>query len=163
MRSTIAERPLPHAVPLWLDGRAEPLPEATTGWPLLAMPVSTSTPTRAEDRVECFLSLDAHLVRNPESTFLARVAGEALADLGLHDGDLLVMDQATPPLAGNVALAVVEGAVVLVRLGRDVHGQWMVQPADPASPSRPLAEAVTITGVARWVIHRLWPGRQGAS
>jgi DNA polymerase V len=86
-----------------------------------------------------------------------------LADLGLHDGDLLVMDQATPPLAGNVALAVVDGAVVLVRLGRDAHGQLMVQPADPASPSRPLAEAVTITGVARWVIHRLWPGRRGAS
>ena len=27
--------------------------------------------------------------------------------------------------------------------------------------SRPLDDAMTMTGVARWVIHRLWPGRRG--
>jgi len=38
-----------------------------------------------------------------------RVTGDRLTDAGLHDGDLLVMDRAPPPLAGNVVLAIVEG------------------------------------------------------
>jgi len=86
-----------------------------------------------------------------------RVTGEALADLGLHDGDLLVMDRATPPLAGSVVLAVVDGTSVLTRLSRNTQGRLRVQ-APGTDLSQPLDEA-TIVGVARWVIHRLWPGR----
>ena len=115
-------------------------------------------PFPAKDDLESSLNLNDHLIRNPESTFLVRVTGEALADAGLHDGDLLVMDRATPPLAGSVVLTVVEGVAVLARLGRDAQGRLIVQVAG-TDPSRPLDDATTLTGVARWVIHRLWPGR----
>jgi len=61
-------------------------------------------------------------------------------------------------LGGSVALAVVEGVSVLTRLSRDAQGRLRVQAAG-TDLSRPLDEAITITGVARWVIRRLWPGR----
>ena len=98
------------------------------------------------------------MIRNPESTFLVRVSGDALAGAGIHDGDLLVMDRATPPLAGNVVLALMDGASVLARLSRDAQGRLRVHAAGTAL-SRPLDDAITMAGVARWVIHRLWPGR----
>ncbi|KAB2922467.1 MAG: hypothetical protein F9K25_19340 [Candidatus Contendobacter sp.] len=47
---------------------------------------------------------------------------------------------------------------VLARLSRDAQGRLRVQAAG-TDLSRPLDEAITITGVARWVIRRLWPGR----
>ena len=114
-------------------------------------------PFPANDDVLPSLSLDDHLIRNPESTFLLRVAGDALAEAGIHDGDLLVMDRATPPLAGNVVLAVVEGVAVLAHLGRDAQGRLRVQAAE--SGFAPPLDKATMVGVARWVIHRLWPGR----
>jgi DNA polymerase V len=155
MLATLDERPIPRALPLWLDpdSNQERDAESMPGWPLLA-----GLPSLANDDVEQSLNLNDHLIRNPESTFLLRVAGDALAGAGLHDGDLLVMDRATPPLAGNVVLAVMDGALVLARLGRDAQGRLRVQSAGP-DPGRPLDDAITIAGVARWVIHRLWPGR----
>ena len=157
MLDTLHERPIPRAFPLGLglDPDLNPQREAESmpRWPLLA-----DFPSSVNDDVEQSLRLDEHLIRNPESTFLVRVTGEALTDAGLHDGDLLVMDRATPPLAGSVVLTVVEEVAVLARLGRDAQGRLLVQVAESGF-GPPLDDAITITGVARWVIHRLWPGR----
>ena len=155
MLATSDERPAPRAFPLWPDPdpnrerEAEPMP----GWPSLA-----GVPSSASDDIERSLDLDDHLIRNPDSTFLLRVAGEALAEAGLRDGDLLVMDRAAPPLAGNVVLAVVEGVSVLARLGRDARGRLTVRAAGTGL-GRPPDDAIAIAGVARWAIRRLWPGR----
>ncbi len=155
MLATSNERPTPRAFPLWPDPdsnrerEAEPVP----GWPAPA-----GFPSPADDGVARSLGLDDHLIRDPESTFLVRVAGEALAEIGLRDGDLLVMDRATPPLAGNVVLAVVDGVSGLARLGRDARGRLRVRAAG-TDLGRPLDDAIAIAGVARWAIRRLWPGR----
>ncbi|MDS4039731.1 MAG: S24 family peptidase [Candidatus Competibacter sp.] len=159
MLATLDECPILRALPLWLDpgSNQERDAESMPGWPWLA-----GFPSPANGDVEQSLNLNDHLIRNPESTFLLRVAGDALVGAGIHDGDLLVMDRATPPLASSVALMIVDGALVLTHLGRDAEGRLRVQAVGPA-PGRPLDDAVTIAGVARWVIHRLWPGRNPVS
>ena len=141
-----------------------PGPDPEHGWPLLATPVPAGFPSPADDFVERRLSLDDHLIRNPESSFLLRVAGDALAADGIHDGDLLVVDRALPPTAGSVVVAVVAGEFALRRLGRDAGGRLRLEAADPAptDPS-PAAEDFALWGVARWVVHRLWPGRDRAA
>ena len=155
MLITLAPRPLPCALPLGLDldSNPAPEPEPSADWPWLA-----GFPAPAPADIEQSLNLNEHLIRHPEATFLMRVTGDHWTEAGLHDGDLLVMDRVTPPLAGSVALAVVEGVSVLTRLSRDAQGRLRVQAAG-TDLSRPLDEAITITGVARWVIRRLWPGR----
>ncbi|MFO1419494.1 MAG: translesion error-prone DNA polymerase V autoproteolytic subunit [Candidatus Competibacteraceae bacterium] len=137
----------------------EPAPER--GWPLLAAPVPAGFPSPADDQVERRLSLDEHLIRQPESTFLVRASGDSLAGAGIHDGDLLVVDRAVPPTAGSIVVAVVDGAFALVRLGRDAGGRRVLQSAHPEYPDRALGDGqeLAIWGVARWAIHRLWPGR----
>ena len=155
MLTTLAPRPLPCALPwgLDLDSNPAPDPEASADWPWLA-----GFPAPAPADIEQSLNLNEHLIRHPEATFLMRVTGDRWTEAGLHDGDLLVMDRVTPPLAGSVALAVVEGVSVLARLSRDAQGRLRVQAAG-TELSRPLDDTITITGVARWVIRRLWPGR----
>ncbi|WP_048676901.1 LexA family protein [Candidatus Competibacter denitrificans] len=145
------------AFSLWLmEHNTHRTPEPT-GWPLLTMPIPAGAPMPLSDDIEWFPSLDDHLVRNPAQTFLLRVAGEGLAEAGIHDGDLLVMDRATPPLAGSVALVIVEGVAVLTRLSRDAQGRLRTSAAE--SGFGPPLDGATRVGVARWVIHRLWPGR----
>ncbi|MDG4557489.1 MAG: S24 family peptidase [Candidatus Contendobacter sp.] len=160
MLATIAEPPTTRTFQPWLESMVDLSSgaESGCGWPLLTAPVPADDPVPA-DAVERFLSLDEHLVRNPANTFLMRVIGDGLADAGLHDGDLLVMDRTTPPLAGSVALAMVDGAFALARLYRLPDGRLMVQPAGSTDSGRLLDDAVAIAGVARWVIRRLWPGR----
>ncbi len=136
-----------------LNSAPEWVTEANRDWPGLA-----GFPTPTQNDIAQSLNLNDHLIRSPESTFLLRVTGEALAGAGLHDGDLLVMDRATAPLAGSVALLGVEGNCVLAVLGRDAEGRLRMQAAG-STPDRPLDETMTLVGVARWVIHRLWPQR----
>jgi len=146
-----------------------PAAEPELGWPLLATPVPAGFPSPADDFIERRLSLDAHLIRNPESTFLLRVAGDALAADGIHDGDLLVVDRALPPTAGSVVVAVVAGEFALRRLGRDAGDRRRLEAAEPAPAGSPSVEAAppdaedfALWGVARWVVHRLRPGRDRA-
>ena len=162
MLAVLSERTTAPAGPPWLE-RDLDLPDAVTGWPLLATPVPAGFPSPADDFVERRLSLDDHLIRQPESTFLMRVSGDALAAEGIHDGDLLVVDRALPPTAGSVVVAVVAGEFALRRLGRDAAGRLRLEAADPApADPTPAAEDLTLWGVARWVVHRLWPGRDRA-
>lgn len=139
-------------------------PESAIGWPLLAGPVPTEAPAPVDDEVECWLNLDAHLIRNPEASFLARVHGNALWEAGLHDGDLVVIDRAVPPLAGSVVLVADASGFVLRRLDRDAGGKLTLEPAG-CHRSADGARAVQdfeILGVARWVVHRLWPSRDAS-
>jgi DNA polymerase V len=160
MLAVLSERTTAPAGPPWLE-RDLDLPDAVTGWPLLATPVPAGFPSPADDFVERRLSLDDHLIRQPESTFLLRVSGDALAAEGIHDGDLLVVDRALPPTAGSLVVAVVDGAFALRRVGRDAGGRRVLQSAHPDDPDRALGDGRDgqVWGVARWAIHRRWPGR----
>lgn len=144
---------------------AEADADAACGWPLLATPVPTGFPSPADDRVEHRLSLDAHLIRNPESTFLARASGNSLAAAGIRDGDLLVVDRAVPPTTGSIVVVSVEGAFALRWLGRDAEGRRVASAAHPDAPDRLLGDdqELTIWGVVRWVVRRAWPGLNGQS
>jgi DNA polymerase V len=146
--------PLPHSCP-WL-----PEPTAGAGWPLLATPVPAGFPSPADDRVERRFSLDEHLIRNAAATFLVRVQGDSMAAAGIRDGDLLVMDRAVPPTEGSVVVAVMDGAFALKQMNRDANGRLAPEPFGESSSPDATPE---IWGVARWVIHRIWPGRHLAS
>lgn len=151
-----ASRPSPDPL-FWPAG------ESAAGRPLLATPVPAGAAAPADDAIERHLSLDEHLVRDPERTFFARVAGDAWSALGVRDGDLLVVDRAAPPTAGSLAVAAVGGRFALRRLGRAGDRP---EPADAASGDGspaglpPDGATVELWGVVRWAVHRLWPARE---
>ena len=161
MLTALAECPTPRAFPPWLAALAEPVSDIATGWPLLATPVSAGFPSPSNDHVERRLSLDDHLVRHPEATFLMRVQGDELQVHGIHDGDLLVVDRAAAPSTGSLVVAVAEGQFCLARVARNAQGQRVLHTAFGAPPDHRVNSAATLTpwGVVRWSIHRLWPAR----
>jgi len=161
MLNALAECPTPRAFPPWLDTLAEPMPDIATGWPLLATPVPAGFPVPADEGVERRLSLDTHLIHNPEDTFFMRVQGDGLREQGIHHGDLLVVDRTAAASTGSLVVAVIAGAFALWRVGRDDQGRRILQSVCSEVPDCLLRGQPDgqIWGVVRWAIHRLWPGR----
>ncbi|MCB1919601.1 MAG: peptidase S24 [Candidatus Competibacteraceae bacterium] len=161
MLTALVERPTPRAFPPWLDTLAAPMPDIATGWPLLATPVPAGFPAPANDGVARRLSLDTHLIHNPESTFFLRVQGDDLREQGIHHGDLLVVDRTAAASTGSLTVAVINDAFALRYVGRDAQGRRVLQSACPEVPDQLLSGKpdCQIWGVVRWAVHRLWPGR----
>lgn len=89
--------------------------------PLTSEGVSAGFPSPADDHLEPPLDLNRSLIRNPASTFFARVDGDSMKDDCIDDGDLLVVDKSVEPYDGCVAVCFLEGEFTLkrVRLGGD--------------------------------------------
>lgn len=77
------------------------------------------------------LDLNDILVRNPQATFLMRVAGDSMRDAGIDDGDLVLIDRAVTPAHGHIVIAVVEQEFACRRLVMR-QGELHLQAADPA-------------------------------
>ena len=55
--------------------------------------IHAGLPSPADDFIENRLDLNKALIKNPSSTFYARVKGESMVGDGVCDGDLLVIDK----------------------------------------------------------------------
>lgn len=101
--------------------------------------VSAGFPSPAQDYLEERIDLNEALIRNPTATFLARIAGESMRDLGMYDGDLIVVDRSLTPRSGDVVLAWVQGGFTVK--GFQVRGRRaFLVPAHPEYPELELAE-----------------------
>lgn len=66
------------------------------------------------------LDLNDIFIKHPQATYMMRVAGTAMRDAGIDDGDIVLVDRAITPSQGHVVIAVVEQEFVCRRLVR--HG-----------------------------------------
>ena len=54
-------------------------------------------PSPATDYIEEDVDLNVHLIKNVPATFIIRVQGKSMMDVGIYDGDLLVVDKSLKP------------------------------------------------------------------
>lgn len=123
---------------------------------LLRKAVPAGFPSPADDYVERRLSLDEHLIRHKESTFFMRVSGHSMRELGIFDGDLLIVDRSVPATHGCVVVAVVDGEFTIKQLLYTSRGQ-VLRAAHPDYPEvviRP-EQDFTIWGVVQWNVHKV--------
>jgi DNA polymerase V len=70
----------------------------------------------ADDSGVTRLDLNDLLIQHSQATFLMRVAGGAMHEGGIDDGDMVLVDRAVTPAHGHVVIAVVEDEFVCRRL-----------------------------------------------
>ena len=102
------------------------------------------------------IDLNDALIRHPQSTFVMRAAGDAMADAGISNGDVLLVDRAIKPGHGLVVIAVVEGELTCRRL----HKQRGLMKLEAAGPGHPdivpgEGEQLEVWGVVTTVIKSL--------
>ena len=108
-----------------LAAKALPIAPHTSNAPAVqALParVAAGFPSPAEDHAVQRIDLMAELIRHPQATFLLRVRGDSMREVGIFDGDVVLVDRAIRPRSGQVVIAVVDGEFVcktlLMRAGR---------------------------------------------
>ncbi len=73
-------------------------------------------PSPAQDHTDIKLDLNKELIKNPSSTFFARVSGDSMVDDGVDDGDLLVVDRSLCPSEGSLVVCYIDGEFTLKRI-----------------------------------------------
>jgi len=122
--------------------------------PLFGEAVQMGFPSPAEGYIERRLDLNEHLIRNPTATFFLRATGNSLRDLGILDGNLLVVDRSAEPRHGDVVVAAVEGDFTAkVLFHKD--GVCELRPANPAYRAIPFPQTDDdrIIGVVLWALN----------
>ncbi|MBA4382261.1 MAG: peptidase S24 [Sideroxydans sp.] len=123
---------------------------------LLRKAVPAGFPSPADDHVERRLSLDEHLIEHKESTFFMRVAGHSMREMGIYDGDLLVVDRAVPATHTSVVVAVIDGEFTVKQLLYTPQGK-VLRAAHPDYPDV-IVQAehdFSIWGVVQWNVHKV--------
>ncbi len=124
--------------------------------PMAQSSVSAGFPSPADDVMGVKLDLNRELVKNPASTFYARVSGVSMVDEGIDDGDLLVIDKSVEPYDGALAVCFIDGEFTLKRFSdRGDHG-YLVPANDSYEPIRVDANNdFMVWGVVRYLIKRM--------
>jgi len=94
--------------------------------PLYEHKVVAGFPSPAEDYIEARLDLNEKLIRNKEATFLLSVQGDSMKDVGILDGDTLVVDRSIQPQDGKIVIAALDGELTVKRLSMKSTGTWLV-------------------------------------
>ncbi len=97
--------------------------------PLLGGLLTAGFPSPGDDFIDLAIDLNRDLIRNPSATFYGRVAGDSMKNLGIGDGDLLVIDRSLRPTDGRVAVCCLDGEFTIKRLRRGEGCYWL----DPAN------------------------------
>ena len=95
--------------------------------------VAAGFPSPADDYATKATDLNAALIKNPQATFLMRIAGSSMRDAGIDDGDVVLVDRALRPRHGSIIIAVVDRDFTCKRLYR--RGAVLkLQAANPSYP-----------------------------
>ena len=120
--------------------------------PLAGCRVAAGFPSPADDFTDGALDLN-DLVRHPAASFVVRVAGESMAGVGIHDGDLLIVDRSLEARPNHIVVAAVGGEMTVKRLEKR-QGVWWLIPANPAFRATVLPPDGEIWGVVTYTIKR---------
>ena len=90
-------------------------------------------PSPAEDFTELSISLDQLLVKNPPATFMAYAEGESMINMGIHHGDIIIVDRSLNPRNEDIIVAVLEGEF-LIKQFSNMGGQIKLIPHNSKYP-----------------------------
>ena len=119
--------------------------------------VGAGFPSPATDYVEDDIDLNAHLIKNIPSTFLIRVQGKSMISIGIHDGDLLVVDKSLNPKNFSTVIANVNEELVVKNFIQEQDQSYLTSGSIKLKDKINLTEnpEIIIWGVVTYVIHAL--------
>ncbi len=107
-------------------------PDTSTELPLVYADggVRAGFPSPAQDYISASIDLNKELIRHPASTFYAKVVGDSMAEEGITEGDILVIDKSEEPHHGDLAVCCVAGEFTLKRLRFTPGGHIFLMPSN---------------------------------
>ena len=119
--------------------------------------VGAGFPSPATDYIEDDLDLNTHLISNAPATFIIRVQGKSMRDVGIYDGDLLIVDKSMSPKNFSTVIANVNEELVVKTFIKEKEVSYLTSASKNTIDKINLGEnqEVIIWGVVTYVIHKL--------
>ena len=119
--------------------------------------VGAGFPSPATDYIEDDLDLNTHLITNAPATFVIRVQGKSMQEVGIYDGELLIVDKSISPKNFSTVIANVNEELVVKSLIKEKGLSYLTSGSKNILEKINLEEnpEVIIWGVVTYVIHKL--------
>ena len=115
--------------------------------------VGAGFPSPATDYIEDDVDLNTHLIKNAPATFIIRVQGKSMTDVGIYDGDLLIVDRSINPKNSSTVIANVNEELVVKTFIKGKNNNYLASGPNKIELSE--SPNVIIWGVVTYVIHKL--------
>ena len=95
--------------------------------------VEAGFPSPAEDLGAQRIDLAQLLIKHSQATYFLRASGHSMTEVGIFDGDILVVDRAIKPRNTHIVVAIVDGDFT-VKLLSQRAGRIKLKAANPTYP-----------------------------
>lgn len=109
--------------------------------------VHAGFPSPAQDFMDLSIDLNRELIKNPASTFFARVRGDSMVSEA-EDGDLLIVDKAGDIINGKMVVCYIDGEFTLKYIHFKKNTTWLI----PANRDYPPIEVTKENNILIWGI-----------
>lgn len=122
----------------------------------VAQDISAGFPSPAEDYMDISLDLNKELIHNPNATFYGRVKGNSMENVGILDGDVLVIDRSLDPTNDTIAVCFIDGDFTVKRVHVENNTCFLIPENDAYDPI-PVGEDnnFIIWGIVTYVIKKM--------
>ena len=112
--------------------------------PLLGK-VTAGTPIEAIETPDEYIALPASLLKNKKEVFTLKVSGESMINVGIYDGDILIVERKNTAINGETVVAMNDNNEVTVKTFYKEKDHFRLQPENDTMEPIILKE-VTILG-----------------
>jgi len=115
-------------------------------------------PSPATDYIEEDVDLNIHLIKNVPATFIIRVQGKSMTDVGIYDGDLLVVDKSLKPKNFSTVVANVHDELVVKNFVKEKDEQFLTSGSKKTENKIIINSEsdIFVWGVVTYVIHSVY-------
>lgn len=125
--SAIPNAPNTHPLP---EDAIPYAPEPMVNIPLVGS-VNCGTPLFAEDNIEGYIPTPQSDIQTGETYFWLRAKGDSMINVGIHDGDLLLIRQQTDVDSGAIAVVAINGDDATLKRIIKKENAIVLQPENP--------------------------------
>ena len=118
--------------------------------------VGAGFPSPATDYIEDDIDLNSHLITNAPATFIIRVQGKSMTNVGIYDGDLLIVDKSLNSKNFSTVIANVNEELVVKTLIKSKEANYLTSGSKNTSDRINLTDnpEIIIWGVVTYVTHK---------
>ena len=115
-------------------------------------------PSPATDYIEEDIDLNVHLIKNVPATFVIRVQGKSMIDVGIYDVDILVVDKSLKPKNFSIVIANVHDELVVKNFVQENGRQFLTSGSKRIEDKILINEEedIFIWGIVTYVIHSVY-------
>jgi len=102
--------------------------------PFFDVGISAGFPSPADDFIELTIDLNREFIKHKDTTYFARVKGHSMKNVGITNGDLLIIDKSLEPQNNKIAVCQIDGEFTVKRIKIEKDIVWLIAENEDYEP-----------------------------